>query len=306
MLNTLANGSHAGRAKMSVSGRRAGSARTTLLENPCGPADRCRERLRVGRHVPAVGHDRRRLLAAPSATRACPGRAVADDGDEDGRGRGDVDRRPGSPTARRRRLGEQDDLDDQPGDGQRTQRKRSSPSRSSRPPSSVRPGSDRDRVQDEHDAARLVGRRSARIVSSWVTWLLDVAEAERLGHVRDGHLAARGVLAPRSRSLAVSVRQAQLPVAQARVDPGEQTGSGSVRSRSMRPMRIGSSWPRPNGTTASRPPATMRSSSPSQNGSISATWASTSRGPHDASGSTPKALGERPRLAGDDPRLEAW
>jgi hypothetical protein len=33
-LKTLANGTQAGRAKMSVRGRSAGSARTTLLENP--------------------------------------------------------------------------------------------------------------------------------------------------------------------------------------------------------------------------------------------------------------------------------
>ena len=102
----------------------------------------------------------------------------------------------------------------------------------------------------------------------------------------------------RARSSSVSEPSRSVHVCRPASMRSNRTRSGSVRSRSSEPIRIGSSARRPN-VIGPPPgiPSTTRSSSPSQKGSISATWASTSRGPHDASGSVPKVAGQRPRLA---------
>ena len=94
MLNTFANGSQAGKAKMSVSGARAGSSRTALLEKPVERIEAGgRQGLRRRRHHPAVGHDRREIGDRSERDQRHPGdRAVAPDRDEHEPGRGDVDR----------------------------------------------------------------------------------------------------------------------------------------------------------------------------------------------------------------------
>ena len=138
----------------------------------------------------------------------------------------------------------------------------------------------------------------------------DVRRAARCGPRRGRARTARGSPGRASpRAGGARRRATALPRSRSPADPprrrspasirANSTRSGSDRSRSMTPMP--EAVVRPSARTArgrSRSPSTTRSISPSQKGSISSTWARTSRGPHDASGSGAVVLGQRPWLAG--------
>ena len=245
----------------------------------------------IGRHEPPLATIASRLQPAPMATTAMPGirqlRSTATRTAQVGR---DIERparprRPSTrPAARRARP------------GRRARRWPATPSGTadrpadpSRPPSEVAGDDpDRDGVEDEHRGSASVGLATG---SGWLApagrrgprrWPMT----KRSGIAATGHLADRaGAGPPCAGRPGVRVGQRPPDAPRPASIRSNSRAGGSVRSRSIMPSRSASSAMRPNGTgSRRRRPRRDALHSPSQNGSISATWARTSGGPHDASG----------------------
>ena len=113
-LKTFAHGTTAGMAKMSVSGRSAGFATTTLLVLPVTSKPGGRQRRGIGGHPAAVREDRGEVAAGTDRHERDPGDGeVPEHGREDDEVRGDVDRRAGVADQRAERLREDRELDNE-------------------------------------------------------------------------------------------------------------------------------------------------------------------------------------------------
>ena len=106
-------------------------------------------------------------------------------------------------------------------------------------------------------------------------------EARR--EIRDGELALRRMQPGPSPFCVGKLRPPTPPAAIPTKIRARGSRMGSVRSRAMTATRTSSVATRPNGSGPDVM-STTRSASPSQNANISSRWASTSRGPHEASG----------------------
>ena len=153
-----------------------------------------------------------------------------------------------------------------------------------------------------------VSRSSGRSPSDrleLVDVVLEVADDESLADVADGHLAEPRMDAD---AVASAVGPARASVAQERSAPASirsnSSRGGSVRSRSMIASRAASVATRPNGTGSGVTGRRRARARPARTASISATWASTSRGPQDAPRERVEPLRERPRRAGFHGRAE--
>ena len=174
MLKTFANGSHVGSEYASVNGSRAGLATIEELVYPAfRPPPSGREGGLARGHEPAVGHDRREVGSGSDRDEGHAGDPdVADHGDEDRARRRDVERRTQVAHDRAHRFGEQDELDQEPADGQ--PRPVEVDRREAAQPSAQHEAedqADQNGVQDEHvrvrsldggrdRAVRLPGRRA--------------------------------------------------------------------------------------------------------------------------------------------------
>ena len=117
--------------------------------------------------------------------------------------------------------------------------------------------------------------------------LLEVADHEALEDRRGPSSRQAGVHPDRSSSAGVSASHPG-PNGEGRpADPVEQLARRQRPVAPDAPDPLGSVATRPNGTGSRAGPARIRSTCPSQNGSISATWARTSLGPQSDSGSAP-------------------
>ena len=167
---------------------------------------------------------------------------------------------------------------------------------------------DRDRVQDEHRPRTQPGcGRPPRIASSCADVLArGDATTNRSTIAATVISPSAGMQArPSPARPASSVARRWRPALEPDVDAGEQLADG------QRPVAADERDPdgvacRPARTApAPAAPARIRSTSPSQYGSISARWASTSRGPQRRLGIVVEAVGERPRRPGLDRRAGA-
>ena len=149
----------AGSANRSVSGPSAGSATTMLFDAPAGSPPTEASALASAGIQPPLATIAARLHAAPIAISATPGIATLRRTaiEHDGR-RGDVDGRARVTDEAAERIGEDQDLDGQPDQGQRrpAQPQRAEPlEAATRQVAGDDP--DRDRVEDEHRRVRIPG-----------------------------------------------------------------------------------------------------------------------------------------------------
>ena len=263
MLNTFANGSHDGIAKMSVKGRRAGSAVRTLFVWPAVSMPAAIEGRRVGRHGAAVREDRDEVAAGADGDErhapAWPGCGARRRGRPGSRPRRSPARRPrpGNRAARRRARPAPRD----PATASQAQRSwRRGKAAESPADREARDDADRDRVEDEHRAS--VARRGRSPSSSRAG-----PRGRRGGRRRIGPPTRATVISP---SLGWSPTRVAFRLRPSGPDPrnssepatirANSSAGGRDRSRSMMARRFVSVAIRPNGTGSPSPAATRSSS----------------------------------------------
>ena len=266
MLNTFANGSQAGIAKMSVRGRRAGSPVTTLFVCPAVSMPAAASAAGSAGMAPPLARIATRLHTAPTATSAIPGIArLRMTAARTARFDAHVEGRPGVTDRRAERLREERDLEHEAGDRQPGPAQ-AKLAEAADPAADREPGEqpDRDRVEDEHGPVsprRLTpSSPSSCSACSSVCAAIKRSTTPRPSSRRaSGGRQTRPVVAPERPGRAGSQRvQADGRSA------SKSSVDGSDRSRSMLPIRRASVAVRPNGTGPAVPGQRSRSSSPSQ------------------------------------------